>query len=393
MKNIRSWWWLCGLLTVWACQKAPDQPAAPSEDARLTGKAVSVADFPAGIRKVFVLNEGSLGSNNATLDFLRLSDGMYITGAFRQMNPDAGAGLGDVGNDIAVHGDEVWMVINNSGIVEVLSAADETELAAIPVPTPRDIAFDDRYAYVTSWAGAFTTGSYDENGRYILTDYANPKGQLYRIDLQTRAIAGQVEVGYQPEGVTVYDGKIYVANSGGLSSQIPPDYAYDRTVSVIDAATFRVTGTIPVAVNLKSAFSDGKGRLYFTTLGNFYDVHSALYVLEADQPERVSKVTDYISVAAILGDTVYCVGTESEFDWSGAPRSYRALTVQNGAAREMTLQLDAIQPYSLAVLDAQTLLVGDAGDYFNPGSVHCLRNGTVSWTVTAGVCPGHFACW
>ena len=45
------------------------------------------------------------------------------------------------------------MVINNSGLVEVVSAKDETEIVAIQVPTPRNIAFDNTYAYVTSWAG------------------------------------------------------------------------------------------------------------------------------------------------------------------------------------------------------------------------------------------------
>ncbi len=98
---------LCGALVFCACRKDP-VPEPPSKDADLTGQKVGVSGFPESIQKLFILNEGQMGSNNATLDFLRFSDGNYVTGAFKKMNPSVGAGLGDVGNDIAVHGDELF---------------------------------------------------------------------------------------------------------------------------------------------------------------------------------------------------------------------------------------------------------------------------------------------
>ena len=43
------------------------------------------------------------------------------------------------------------------------------------------------------------------------------------------------------------------------------------------------------------------------------------------------------------------------------------------------------------------LVLGDAGDYFNPGTVSCyaldFNDGEKYWSVNAGVCPGHFAIW
>jgi hypothetical protein len=43
------------------------------------------------------------------------------------------------------------------------------------------------------------------------------------------------------------------------------------------------------------------------------------------------------------------------------------------------------------------LLVGDAGDYFNPGTVSCYQldynDYAKLWSVEAGVCPGHFALY
>jgi hypothetical protein len=406
---------LCGALVFCACHKDP-VPEPPSKDAELTGEKVDVSVFPQTIGKIFLLNEGGMGSNNASLDFLRISDGNYITGAFKKMNPGVGAGLGDVGNDIAIHGDEVWIIVNNSGIVEVISAKDETEIAAIAVPTPRNIAFDDRYAYVTSWAGAFANGIYDENGSYTITDSSNPKGQVYRIDLNTKKVAGTVEVGYQPEGIAYYNGKLYVANSGGISSQLPPNYAYDKTVSIIDADSFRVTRTVEVQVNLKNVYSDGKGFIYVTTLGNYWDVHSGLYVFSAADPRAPYLVgsgedsilnPDYlhVSCSCIQGDTVYCIGTPDEFDWT-ASHTYNVWCVKQSedGPEQLTIGHYGMSltgtPYGMAAVgfansEFPSLLVGDAGDYFNPGTVSCYRIGNSNklWTVTAGVCPGHFAVY
>ena len=366
--------------------KGPE-PETPSKDAGLTGEKVNVAGIPTTARKLFVLNEGGMGSNNATLDFLRFSDGNYVTGAFKKMNPSVGAGLGDVGNDIAIRGDEAWIVVNNSGIVEVISAVDETEIAAIAVPTPRFVAFDGSYAYVTSWAGAYANYGSD----YSITDYKNPKGQVYRINLSTKKVEGSVEVGYQPEGIACYDGKLYVANSGGIASQLPPSYSYDNTVSIIDTKSFTVTKTVDVQYNLKNVYSDGAGRVYVTTLGNYWDVHSGVYMLDAQG--NVKHIADYVSVSAMLDGTLYCIGTETEYDWSAASHSYTGFKVNAGSKAGWSPAISATTPYCLGMITADCFVVGDAGDYFNPGTLACYQNGAKIWTVTAGVCPGHVALW
>ncbi|MBQ1649005.1 MAG: hypothetical protein II047_11225, partial [Bacteroidales bacterium] len=267
----------------------------PSKDKNLDGEKAELVSPDPAKTKIFVLNEGGMGSNNASLDFLRISDGKYVTGAFKKMNPEIGAGLGDVGNDIAINGDEVWIIVNNSGLVEVISAIDETEITAIAVPTPRNIAFDSNNAYVTSWAGAYANGTYDANGNFSITDSKNIKGQVYRIDLKTKAVTGSIEVGYQPEGIACYNGKIYVANSGGISCQLPPDYSYDNTVSIIDAASWKVTQTVPVEVNLKNVYSDGKGVIYVTSMGDYWATHTGLYYFSKEWIDKVTKVQNQLA--------------------------------------------------------------------------------------------------
>lgn len=399
-----------------ACSK----DVVPPKDSSLEGTIVlqPMGLHESSYSKLFVLNEGGMGSNNSTLDFMRLKEGWYISGAFKKMNPGVAGGLGDVGNDIAVHGREVWITVNNSGIVEVISAADETEIAAIQVPTPRNITFDSQYAYVTSWAGAHATGSYDASGNYVITDSSNPKGQVYRIDLATKKLAGSVEVGYQPEGIAYYNGKLYVANSGGISSQLPPAYSYDNTLSIIDVNTFKVERTIEVAPNLKSVYSDGNGAIFVTTFGNYWDVHTGLYAFMANDPGKVALVGNgtaikpealHVTCSCIADGTVYCIGTPDEFDWT-ATHEYSVWSCRiedyNTGKCTVSLYPQTLQgtPYGVTVISDGSktsplhyLILGDAGDYFNPGTVSCyaldFNDGEKYWTVTAGVCPGHFALW
>ncbi len=386
-------------------------PEKPSLDADLKGEAVDVNAL-SGFKKLFVLNEGQMGANNASLDMLRLSDANYITGVFKKMNPDMSAGLGDVGNDIAVVGDELWITVNNSGLVEVLSAKDESEIAAIQVPMPRCLAYDEQYVYVSSWNGAVAVLGSDWS--VDVEKSKNPKGMVYRISRKTRELGGSVEVGYQPEGMAIYDGKLYVANSGGVSSQLPPAYAYDNTLSIIDTKSFTLSSTVEVQVNLKNVYADGKGAIYVTSLGNYMDVHTGLYCLLAGNPEHAFPVGEgsaikpgllHVSCSCISGSIVYCIGTENEFDWN-ATHTYSvwSCSIKDYASGQHTLtlypQTVSGTPYGMTVLESQGklyLILGDAGDYYNPGTVSCsaldFNDGEEYWKLASGVCPGHFAVW
>ena len=384
---------LCFALALCACDK--NDPVV--SDADLTGETVDVSSLPVsyyGIRKVFVLNEGQMGSNNATLDVLRLTDGQYITDVFKKMNPSAGAGLGDVGNDIAIIGDEVWIIVNNSGIVEVLSAENEKEIAAIKVPTPRRIAFDDKYAYVTSWAGAYAKWEKDENGNSNLVGSANPKGQVYKIDLKSKKVIGSVEVGYQPEGLVCFEGKLYVANSGGISYQLPPDYAYDKTLSVIDTETFTVTNSVEVAINLKDVYVNTNAKvLYVTSQGDYRSTHSALYAVPFSGDMFSYKAGSYVTVSCKVYNDIYCIGAANEFDWENPARDWQGWYYSSGHAYYLGFDLGGIAPYGLYMVTDKIWFIADAGDYFNPGTVTLFNEYQKVWTATAGVCPGHFATW
>ena len=118
------------------CQK----DETTSRDADLAGVNVAVGEKGGSFSKLFVLNEGNFQKNNSTLDFLRFSDGNYVSDAFGSMNPAVVQGLGDTGNDLALNDGKLWLVMNGSGYVHVLDAKDETLVASVAVPDPKNKA-------------------------------------------------------------------------------------------------------------------------------------------------------------------------------------------------------------------------------------------------------------
>ena len=64
---------------------------------------------------LFILNEGNMGSNKASIDFYDpISDTLYRN-IYPTVNPTVMKELGDVGNDIAIYGGKLYAVINVSG--------------------------------------------------------------------------------------------------------------------------------------------------------------------------------------------------------------------------------------------------------------------------------------
>lgn len=331
----------------------------------------------------FLLNEGNMGSNKASIDYFDFDTQIYTRNVFARRNPDVVLELGDGGNDIAVYGSRLYAVINRSNLIEVADASTVRHIGQISVANCRNITFCEGYAYVSSYAGA----AYGDDGRR--------KGFVAKIDTLTLEVVDTCEVGYQPEEMVVYGSKLYVANSGGYCA---PDY--DRTVSVIDLTTFSVSRTIDVDVNLHRMEVDRRrGQIYVSSRGDYGEVSSGIYVIDALIDEVVQKLPGLrCADMTLAGDMLYVVSTEWNNETYTTDISYSAYDVVN--ERIVTdcfitdgTAADIVYPYGIAVNPVDgAVFIADAGDFMTPGTLHCYnRDGHRLWSVMTGDLPGHFA--
>ena len=345
-----------------------------------------VGTVPSEVVGMYVLNEGNMGSNKSTLDYLDLSDSTihYYRNIFAERNPYEVKELGDVGNDIQIYGSRLWLVINCSNKVEVCRASDAVKIGKVDIPNCRYVTFDGGYAYVSSFVGPV---SIDGNA---------PRGRVYKVDTLTLQKVDSVLVGYQPEEMAVIGGKLYVANSGGYRV---PDY--DRTVSVVDLASFKEERQIDVAVNLHRCRADRYGQLWVSSRGNSRDISSKLYWLTADNHGKmhVSGVIDTpVSDMCIVGDSLYFYGADYNaitYDVTSAQGIVNVRThTQVSYVLSATQECQKIrQLYGIIVHPTnRDFYLMDAKNYLSSGELlHFLPDGTFDYKVRTGDIPGHAA--
>ncbi len=334
-------------------------------------------------RGLYVLCEGNMGSNKATLDFLDLHTGEYLKNIFPSRNPSQVKELGDVGNDCKVYGSRLWLVINRSNKVEVCTADSAFSLGHADVPNCRFLAFHEGYAYVSSYVSPVGGTSVE--------------GCVYKIDTLTLRVAGRVSVGHQPEEMAVVHGKLYVANSGGYSAM--QGKGYDRTVSVIDLKTFTEEGRIDVAPNLFRLRADRHGQLWVTSRGDYGDVPSQLFLLTKDANGHYEKRDSFplpVSDMAFRGDSLCYVASVYDDDWD-ASATVGLIDTRTHRVLNTNLIADASEfetAYGLMVHPVTgDLYVMDATNYVSSGWLFCFDSqGRKKWKVSTGDIPGH-ACW
>lgn len=114
---------------------------------------VAVPTNDGNIEGFYLLNEGNMGMNRASIDVFNYRTGNYTTDVYSERNPSVVKELGDVGNDIQIYGNKVYAVINVSNKVEVLEKWTAKRIKKIDIPNCRYVTFYKDKAYVSSYSG------------------------------------------------------------------------------------------------------------------------------------------------------------------------------------------------------------------------------------------------
>lgn len=350
-----------------------------------TEESTAVSD-DGNMAGLYVLCEGNMGSNKATLDYLDFATSTYQRNIYPSRNPNTPMELGDVGNDIKIYGSQLWMVINCSNKVEVADARTARSITHINIPNCRYMAFHNGYAYISSYVGQMAE--------------SQMMGSVYKVDTVSHAIVGQITVGRQPEELAIVGNKLYVANSGGYSGA--QGHGYDRKISVIDLSTFSKEAEIDVAPNLHRLRSDSHGQLWVSSRGDNDSFQPKLYVLRENQHGMMEK-TDSMSMSVgdmcVVGDSVYFYSTSLGNNGRTSENTYGIINagthqiVNNSLVKTNDDKPSPTTPYGMVVHpQTKDIFLMDATNYVSSGRLfHYDCHGEllgVNWT---GDIPGHAA--
>ena len=333
----------------------------------------------------FLLNQGNMGSNAATLDVYDYNHSDYYNDIYPICNHNKYMKLGDVGTDLQIYGSKMYDVINCSNRVVIMDATTAEYLGEVTVKNCRYIAFYDGKAYVTSYAGAFGSGE--------------QLGSVAEIDTTTLALTGRIcQVGYQPDGIAAVDGKLYVANSGGYRS---PEY--DNRLSVIDIASFTEIKKIELLPSMDRIAVSRDKKLYITSRGNYMEypdhnpplpyIPSTLVVFD---PQTESIVKDFnlpASNICITGDSCYAIYTDyiNETHYNIINTKTQSVVSENFIKDGSDTGIRI--PYAIAVNPKnRDIIVCDATDFVSPGEIYYYgRDGILKWKHTTGDIPACIA--
>ena len=335
---------------------------------------------------MYLLNEGNMGSNKSSIDYVDFRNAYYVRNIYAERNPEVVKELGDVGNDIQIYGNKLYAVINCSHKVEVMDVRTCKRIGQVDIPNCRYIRFAKGKAYVSAYVGPVAI---DPNAQL---------GAVYEVDTASLAVTRKVTVGYQPDELEVLGEYLYVANSGGYRA---PDY--DSTVSVVEIYGMKQIQKIPVGINLHRIRKDRYGKLWVTSRGDYNTIPSRLYVLDRkDKNSKEMVVKDTLDIPCsemyIQGDSLYFYSVEWNKQTERNTVTYGIIDVRTGQLvtdhfiTDGTEQ-DIVIPYGICVHPTTgDVYVTDAKNYVSSGVLHCYdRHGKKKWSVRTGDIPAHMA--
>jgi YVTN family beta-propeller protein len=272
--------------------------------------------------------------------------------------------LGDTGQDIIVYGDKLYIAMFGESTIEV------TDLEAKEI---KQIKTEGQ------------PRNFEAYGGKIYVTYFN--GYVARIDTSSLVVEATVKVGRNPEQLAVSNGKLFVANSGGLDFNT--ETGYDKTVSVIDIATFTEERKIEVGINPCDVVADNSGNVYVVSMGNYMDIPTVIQKINATTG-AVTVMTDFNgSYLTATGNTLYTIHLEYDAFWNQTVTYYaydmaNNLVLSNHFIGDTTID----NPFKVCSDVASGDVFITSSDYISDGDVYVFdKTGQFMRKFEAGLNP------
>ena len=347
--------------------------------------------------KIILLNEGLWQADNGRLSYFENGE-IQSNQWFRDRN---GMKIGDTPNDIIqVNSNLIAIAINWSNIVQFIRPDGTAVAATEDVPNNRRLCTDGRFVYVSSYGHECET----ING----TVYFD-KGFVAKIDISNFKVVATCEVGWEPEGIALFDGHLFVANTGGYA--LEEGHEFETTVSIINAATMTLEKNIDTGIpNLYGEMSQSGRYLCINSPGDYYEIPACGLIFDcrkALEGEACFVVFDYPVTynTTTLDGKFLAVG--SNFSYLTGQYEFSTLTIepatvmktngQSGLEQSLpgTLVADFSemeQPYGIYVNPYTGYIYGtDAGSFEGAGYLYQWSpEGELLGKHKVYINPGHF---
>ena len=185
---------------------------------------------------IFIVNEGAFQNGTGTVTYFDPDSNLVKQDIFEMIN---GRPLGNIAQNMAIHNGKGYIVVNNSGTVEVVDLATFKSEATITnlINPSQFLIVDDKKAYVSDWIGHIAV-----------------------VDLTTNTVTKAIPAGTGPDAMVKSGKYVYVANSGGFS--------VDSSVYVIDYSSDTLVKIIKVGDAPSGMVADGNGNIWVLCKGN-----------------------------------------------------------------------------------------------------------------------------
>jgi YVTN family beta-propeller protein len=307
---------------------------------------------------VYVVNEGNFNKGNGSLSLFSYDSLKIFNNLFTSTNNRP---LGDVPNSMTVNSDKAYIIVNNSGKIEVINIQTLKSTGVITgLKSPRNMAvFNGNKAYVTS----------------LYSD------SLTIVDLNTNAISGYINLEGTSEAIIIAGSNAYVSNWVG-----------GKTVKVISTLTNKVVNTITVGSEPESMVIDKYNRLWVLCPGGWQRNTNA----ELDVINLKTGLVENKYLFPALQNSPSCL----KIDALGQTLYYIDNGVWKMDVNASSLPVQPLIPqsnnayfYKIAVNPVNSdILVTDAGDFTHDGFLSVYKNdGTPFYRNSAGIIPGSMA--
>ncbi|HEY8399703.1 MAG TPA: DUF5074 domain-containing protein [Cytophagaceae bacterium] len=303
---------------------------------------------------VFIINEGNFQYGNSSVSYYNFSDGKVTEDVFQAANKRP---LGDVCQSINVFDGKAYVVVNNSGKIEIVDPNDFSSIGVIQgLTSPRYfLGVTPEKAYVTDLFG----------------------NAISVIDLTTNKKVKEIPCAGWTEELLMTSSRVFVTN-------IEKEYLY-----VVDISSDKITDSIQLGKAPNSLQLDRDGKLWVLCRGKKNETPGSLH--------RIDPVTLDVEVTLPFANSSYepwrlRINGSRDTLYYLNDGVYQLSVYQTQLPAQPLISPNGIEIWGLGIQpDSGIVYVSDAIDYIQKGKVYRYKSdGTLINSFQVGITPGEF---